>query len=165
MTPVNPDVASLSARIAAASGWYHRLILLHPPAGVADGSGLQSLAAELGILYVNVSLALSEALLPLPRSERAAHVGPVLESIVAGGHEPCVLLDRIEVLFQPDLRVEVLARLRQLSRQRTLVVTWPGQWSGGTLTYASFEHPEHLEERGIEPLSVFPLSPIGIPQP
>ena len=72
------------------------------------------------------------------------------------------LLDKIEVLFQPELHVDVLARLRQLSRQRTLVVVWPGEWSSGTLTYASREHPEYSEERGVEPLSVVSLSPAGM---
>lgn len=163
MTPAHHDVGALKDRIQAASAWYHRLILLHAPAGCGDRPGLHPLAAELGVPYVNVSLALSEALLPLPRAERPAHVGAELEALVSAGNAPGVLLDKIEVLFQPDLRVDVLARLRQLSRHRTLVVTWPGQWSGGILTYASFEHPEHAEERGVEPLSVFFLSTPGIP--
>lgn len=163
VTPAHPDIGALKGRIQAASTWYHRLILLHAPADFGDRPGLQALAAELGVPYVNVSLALSEALLPLPRAERPAHVGAELEALISAGNAPSVLLDKVEVLFQPDLRVDVLARLRQLSRHRTLVVTWPGQWSGGVLTYASFEHPEHTEERGVEPLSVFSLSTAGIP--
>ncbi len=160
VTPALSDITALKARIDAASGWYYRLILLHTPRTGSDGPDTQALAAELAVPYVNVSLALSEALLPYSRAERGARVGLELEALVSPEPDaPCVLVDKIEVLFQPDLRVAVLSRLRQLSRNRTLIVAWPGEWSGGTLTYASREHPEHFEERNVEPLSVFSSIP------
>lgn len=66
---------------------------------------------------------------------------------------------RIGVLFVPDLRVDVLARLQQLARNHTLIVNWPGGWSTGTLTYAEAGHPEFFQARA-EAASVFtPTAP------
>lgn len=159
-----PQLPELQARVASASTWYHRLLLVVGGTGERRAALMQALSNALPAPYVNVSQALSEALLPLPRTERVAQVGPELDAITGAGANHVVLLDNIEVLFLPELRVDVLARLRRMSRNRTVVATWPGRYSAGRLTYAEADHPEHFEERGVEPLSVFMLDSEGILQ-
>jgi len=153
----HPGLAALKEVVQAASGWYHRLVLVVGPAGPEKSGLLKALAANESAPYLNISLALAETLLPLPRTERVGEVGRQLETLVAVKEADVVVLDTIEVLFLPELRVDVLARFRQLARNRTLVVAWPGRWSAGTLSYAEPEHPEHFEDRNVEPVSVFTL--------
>jgi len=54
-----------------------------------------------------------------------------------------LLLDHVELLFAPFLRVNVLRLLRDLSRLGRLVVAWPGEYHGYRLTYA---RPGHYTE-------------------
>lgn len=53
-----------------------------------------------------------------------------------------VLIDNIEMLFQPDLKQDPLRLLQSLSRNRTIVVAWRGAKLGSSLTYAAPNHPE-----------------------
>jgi hypothetical protein len=92
-----------------------------------------------------------------PRAERVGEVGQQFEALMASGEPDVVVLNNIEVLFLPELRVDLLAQLRHLARNRTIVVAWPGRWSAGTLIYAEPEHPEHFAGRTVEPVSVFTL--------
>ena len=47
-----------------------------------------------------------------------------------------VLLDNIELLFATELAQDPLRLLQSLSRNRTIVAAWPGNFDGGALTYA-----------------------------
>lgn len=47
-----------------------------------------------------------------------------------------VLLVDIEVLFSPELGLDVMAFIRHLSHGRALIVEWPGGLSSGRLTYS-----------------------------
>jgi hypothetical protein len=153
----DPSLEALQECARAASGWYYRLVFVVGSAGRRKSELLKALAGGRSANYINVSLSFAETLLPLPRTDRVGEVGRQLETLVAAGESGLVVLDHIEVLFLPDLRIDVVSRLRQLARNQTLIVAWPGRWSAGTLKYAVPEHPEHFEDRTIEPVSVFSL--------
>jgi hypothetical protein len=154
------DLTALRNAVAVASDRYHRLVLVVGSDEASRRSLLHEYAAEVGTPVVGVSAVLSEALLPLPRADRIAEVGPLLERLIAETSPGAVCLDNIEVLFVPDLRVDVLSRLQQLSRTRTLVVHWPGHWTDGDLTYAEAGHPEYFQARA-DAATVFNLSGAG----
>jgi hypothetical protein len=44
-----------------------------------------------------------------------------------------LLVDNIELLFDRSLKLDPLTLLKQLSRVRRVVATWPGEQSGGRL--------------------------------
>lgn len=92
---------------------------------------------------LNLSLHLSERLLTLPARQRSLQTPAIVAEMLRGTDR--VWLDHIELLFDPALRVDPLRLLRSASRQRLLVVTWPGRYdpSTGTLTYAEPGHPEY----------------------
>jgi len=54
-----------------------------------------------------------------------------------------VLLDNIEILFDVHLKQDPLRLLQGLSRNKTVVVAWPGRVLNDTLIYAEPEHPEY----------------------
>ena len=47
-----------------------------------------------------------------------------------------ILLDNIELLFAVELAQDPLRLLQSLSRNRTVIASWPGTFDGQSLTYA-----------------------------
>jgi len=64
----------------------------------------------------------------------------LIERISAPG--PTILLTDISLLFDPCWQLDPLRVFRTLARYRPIVVAWPGEWDGNTLSYAVPEH-EH----------------------
>lgn len=122
---------------------YHRLVLVAAPAGSGKTRALQDVATQLGVKVVNVSLALSQALLELTERQRPLRVGRILNQMASSLGDAVLLLDNTELLFAPSLRQDPLRSLQQLSRRQTVVATWNGRVDGGYLVYASPDHPEY----------------------
>ena len=70
---------------------------------------------------INVNLDMSRALLEVPRAQRGATAPRLLKEIVEVTAGDAVVLDNIEILFAPDLKLDPLRALRRLSPDRTLV--------------------------------------------
>jgi hypothetical protein len=66
----------------------------------------------------------------------------LLKQVIAAIPGDMVLLDNLEILFDPALEVEPLRLLQSSSRNRTIVASWNGSFQAGTLTYAEPGHPE-----------------------
>ncbi|MBK8211739.1 MAG: BREX-3 system P-loop-containing protein BrxF [Rhodospirillales bacterium] len=139
-------VASLSSQIFqaldAAGGSYYRLVLAVGPAGSGKTEALIELANENGWHRLNVNLELAEQLLELTQKQRAVRGAAILGDIVRGHVSNVVLLDNIEMLFVVDLAQDPLRLLQGMSRNRTIVAAWPGQFDGNALTYGEPGHPE-----------------------
>jgi hypothetical protein len=147
MTKGGPDVAtSLSAQIQdvlpSARDTYYRLILAVGPAHTGKTAALTELAAKYKWPRVNVNLCLSEKLLELTHRQRAVRVAGILDDTVRSEKSAVVLLDNIEMLFAAELAQDPLKLLQSLSRSRTIVAAWPGNFDGAALTYAEPSHPE-----------------------
>ncbi len=123
---------------------YHPLLVLVGPSSSGKTSALARLAEANEWPLLNVNLALSTKLLELSKRRRSTETSRLLAAILDELGE-IVLLDNIEILFSPDLEQNPLALFRSLARNRTLVVSWPGQLMSGKLTYAEAGHPEARE--------------------
>jgi len=134
------DVATLQKHIEVASNQYNRLVILVGPSGSGKSRLLRQLEeAE----YINLSQELAKALLPIPQGDRALYVNDLLSDIVSSRLKPVLALDNIELLFLPELQVNPLGIFEHLSRNKTLVVAWAGNYDGRQLTWAEPEHPEY----------------------
>ena len=131
--------------IDEASRLYHRLVVVVGPHGSGKTRVLRELAATKGYPFVNVSLELSKQLKNIPPRKRALEIYPVMEDMLNPTGE-VVLLDNIELLFEPTLQLRPLDLLKRLSRNRTLVVAWPGEKKKETLIHAQPGHPEYVQE-------------------
>ncbi len=163
--------ATLSDRItqtlAETPGLYYRLILVVGAPRSGKTKALHELASSRGWPALNVNLALCERLLELTRKQRALRVPRILAEIV-DGLEGEVLLDNIEVLFDPQLAQDPLRLLQGLARNRTVVAAWPGGYDGEVLTYAEPGHPEWRRYRTPEAMVVTveaPPVPERLPSP
>jgi len=121
---------------------YYKLILAVGSARAGKTAALTELAAQHKWPRVNVNLCLSEKLLELTHRQRAVRVAGILDDTLRDEHSKVVLLDNIELLFATELAQDPLKLLQSLSRNRTIVAAWPGNFDGAALTYAEPGHPE-----------------------
>lgn len=136
-------INELIANLGEAEKLYARLVLLVAPSGSGKTACLKKVQELEGIPCLNVSLELSRQLLPLTQRQRSLQLPQLLEATVAATANSWVLLDNIELLFSPGLRQDPLRLLESLSRNRSLLVAWPGTIDGRHITYAESGHLEH----------------------
>ena len=105
-----------------------------------------ALAQQHGWPRLNVNLRLAECLLELTPKQRSVQAAERLAAIIADTAAEVVLLDSLELLFAVDLMINPLRLLQSLSRNRTIIAAWPGQFTGETLSYAEPGHPEARRE-------------------
>ena len=95
---------------------------------------------------LNVGADLGRGIAGLSHSQRALSASGLLREFAdrqTSGER--LLVDKIELLFDRSLKLAPLTLLKQLSRVRRVVATWPGEQSGGRLKYAEMGHPEYQD--------------------
>lgn len=127
---------------------YHRLVLVVAPEGAGKTTALQTVRERLGAPCINLNLELSRRLLDLTERQRSLHIQGLVEEVVAEAGADLVLLDNIEILFDPKLQQDPLRCLQQLARHRTVVAAWGSAVAddgaaSAVLTYAALGHPEY----------------------
>jgi len=147
-------VAKLEEAVQQAAGQYYRLVILAGVPGSGKTAALQAVAKENGYPFLNVNQELSKRLLELTRSQRSRQVERLLKEVIAAAPGDVVLLDNLEILFDPALEVEPLRLLQLSSRNRTVVASWNGTCKDGTLIYAEPGHPEFIQCKQAEAVVV-----------
>ncbi len=122
---------------------YYRLLLIVGPTGSGKTRILKGLSRSKDIPYVNLNLALSQRLLDVDHRERPLRVHHFLADVIDEQSADVVILDNIELLFEPTLHQDPLACLQGSSRNKALIVSWGGKYVGSLLTYAEPGHPEY----------------------
>ena len=144
--PSDQASVAIVAGIGQAAALYHRLLLVVGRAGAGKTRALESVGAQTGAPFVNLGLRLARSLHELAVGERPLRVQELIEALVGSEDKgDVVLLDNIEVLFDGGLRQDPLRLLQGVSRDRTVVVAWPGTLGGGQLRYAAPPHREYRE--------------------
>jgi hypothetical protein len=128
--------------LIAADGLYHQLVLLVGRSGTGKTTALTGVAQTLGTEVININLAISSKLLEFTQKQRALKL-PGLLGEIAGSAPVPVILDNLEILFDKDLQLDPLRLLQGISRNRPIVASWNGVFSGGKLQYAEPGHPEY----------------------
>lgn len=144
---MNSDIAAqIESAVIHASTLYHRLVFLVGQDSDEQSDVLLTVAGKHDWPIKNLGLALSQQLLDVPRRHRAAALPRVLAGLFEGVEGQVLCLDHIEVLFTPELKQDPVRLLQGLSRNQTLVVSWPGARDGTTLMYAERDHPEYYKQ-------------------
>jgi hypothetical protein len=138
-----PGSKDLRALCETAATLYHRLVLVVGPARSGKTRLLQAAATANGWPLVNLNQRVSELLLELTHRQRALRVPRLVGDVLGSTGADVVLVDNLELLFSPDLAQDPLRLLQGLSRNLTVVASWPGAMVGTQLTYAEPSHPEY----------------------
>jgi hypothetical protein len=141
-----PTVSALEEKIAVASTLYHRVVVLVGGSSDSRSELLATSSRKHNWLVVDLGLTFSQQLLDVPRRHRAVTAPQVLSDLLSSISNDILLLDHIEILFNPELAQDPIKLLQSLSRNRTLVVSWPGAYDGATLLYAEPGDPEYYRQ-------------------
>ena len=123
-------LAKLERLIGEIGDLNSKLILLVGPSRSGKTQLLRQLSAKLNIEPLNVGLELGRRLAATPNKERT---------------EDPLLLDNLELLFEPGLQINPLDLVRRLAHSKRVVAVWPGELRGDRLVYADMSHPEHRD--------------------
>jgi len=132
----------LSEAVGIARNQYHKLVIL-----VLDDEKKRTLlisdfARSCGVDAINLNLHLSTRLLEKSPKERISTLLEQLRDLI-DTDDPLVILNHCEVLFDKSLKNDPLKLLENISRNRTILVAWPGDYQDRNLIYATPGHPEH----------------------
>ncbi|MDY0176983.1 MAG: BREX-3 system P-loop-containing protein BrxF [Lentisphaeria bacterium] len=143
-------IDKILATVELAKKQYYQLVLLVGSSGSGKTRALQAIGQRSGASSINLSLELSQRMLELSEGQCTAQLPELLDDIISRQDGDLLLLDNIELLFQPSLKHDPLYRLQQLSRNKTLLAAWSGEIRGAQaqgsprhLYYASAAHPEY----------------------
>ena len=148
---------TLEHTINSAGTRYHRLVFLVGMDSAQRSDALAALAGKNGWPTIMLGTAFSQQLLDIPHRHRATSAPQILADLLDGIRGDILILDHVEVLFSPDLAQDPVRLLQGLSRNRTLVVSWPGTHDGATLIYGEPSHPEYYRQT-IEDLTAVDVS-------
>lgn len=156
---MNALADAVRAQFEGASQLYHRLVLVVGGQRSGKTTALRELADSGSLPFVNLNLALSQRLLEFTSKARSLRLPRLLDEIVATPGGDVVILDNIEILFDPALHQDPLRCLQSVSRNRTIVASWSGSTAGRTLSYAE---PGHCEYQRYSDVSAI-IVPAGRP--
>ena len=123
-----------------------KLILLVGPSHSGKTQLLRQLGEKLSIAPLNVGLELGRRLAATPNNKRGFSASELLREIADMERtEDTLLLDNLELLFEPGLQINPLDLVRRLAHSTRVVAVWPGELRGDRLIYADMSHPEHRD--------------------
>lgn len=139
-------LAKLERLIGEIGDLNSKLILLVGPSRSGKTQLLRQLGAKLHIEPLNVGLELGRRLAATPNNKRGFSAGELLRHIVDKERtEDLLLLDNLELLFEPHLQINPLELVKRLAHAKRVVGVWPGELRDDRLVYADMSHPEHLD--------------------
>jgi len=145
--PLSADAANLPALerlIGEVSSLQSKLILLVGSNGKTRF--LRALARRLTTAPLNVGVQLGRRLAATPVSDRGFSTNELLREITDDvGRDAPLLLDNLEVLFEPSLKINPLNVVKLLAHSRQVIAAWPGEMRNDHLIYAGMGHPEHRD--------------------
>jgi hypothetical protein len=121
------------------------LVLIAGESDRSRSSLLGEVAILLNLAVINLSLVISSELKDLSKSERPFRAAKAIAEIAR--NDCPLILDHIETLFDPQLKVIPLETLRSLAKKTIVLANWPGRFDGNTAIYGRRGHPEFREER------------------
>ena len=152
----NPALDRLERLVAEVGDLQSKLILLAGNGGKTKL--LRSLGERLQSLPVNVGVKLGQRLAATPVFERGFSANELLRDITVSARSNApLLLDNLEVLFEPSLKINPLDLIKRLAHARSVVAVWPGELRDDRLVYARLGHPEYRD------YSLHPLAVSGVP--
>jgi predicted DNA-binding protein len=137
------NTVEFKSLISKAESSYYKLIVVVGKSGSGKTTLLQRISEEFQLPLINLGLELSRRLLSLTIKQRKLKAAEIIEEILEEGGDLRLAIDNTEVIFDPDLKLNPLGLLKNISRNRMLVWTWNGVMDGNHLIYSDAGHPEH----------------------
>ena len=136
---MNVTITDLKKRINDLGNQYYKMMFV-----IFKNYSIETFSSKLtDTRILNINLQLSEKLLVIPSKDYYWHVTEFLLSFM-DDDKTLYILNHIDILFDPVLAIQPISVLENISRQRKIVVVWPGEYREGKLFYAEPQHPEYF---------------------
>ncbi len=144
---ISHKVLKLSEEIRRNLKWaeerYYRIILFVAPSESGKSEILDDISKKIGAPIINVSLELTKLMLDLTKRQRAFHFSKIFNQIINKINNDILILNNLEILFDPIFEQDPLRLLQMSSRNKTLIISWCGTVENDRLIYAIPSHPEY----------------------
>lgn len=98
---------------------------------------------EHSVSYISLNKEISKLLIGKPTANLLANILDWLYNKLKGIEKNPILLTDFDILFEPSFELDPLTIFKQVSRNTSLLVLWPGEFNNKTLSYASPEHTHY----------------------
>ncbi len=132
----------LKSEVPLLQNQYHRLLFISES---KFGNTLKHYSEETGFPYININLYLSEKLKGVPFKKRSYKAITFINDLVRNENE-ILCIDYFEIMFDSSLQLKVFDILKNISRNKTLLVCWRGAVEQGFLVHAVPGHSEYKRE-------------------
>jgi len=95
------------------------------------------------IQNVNISLELSKELIVIPKTKRSTRVRRCLAEILHKFNYDVLWIERMQLLFHPELEFDPIQFFQNVSRNKTIILSWDGEYKNNKLIYAKPGHQEY----------------------
>ena len=95
------------------------------------------------IQNVNISLELSKELMDIPKTKRSNRVRRCLAKILHKFNSDVLWIERMQILFHPELEFDPIQFFQNVSRNKTIILSWDGEYKNNKLIYAKPGHQEY----------------------
>ena len=92
---------------------------------------------------VNINLELSKKLMDIPKTKRSNRVRRCLTEILHKFNSDVLWIERIQILFHPELEFDPIQFFQNASRNITIILLWDGEYKNNKLIYAEPGHQEY----------------------
>jgi hypothetical protein len=125
-----------------ATAYHHCLLLVHTEIPKLDAAA-EHLDSIYGWPSLSIGRELAAVLVSESPGDRPAAARRWMETTLAKAAPGPILVTGVDLLFEPALKLDPVALLRQASRRTTLLVTWPGSYASDVLAYAVPRHSHY----------------------
>ena len=95
------------------------------------------------LIPINLGLDLSRVLKEYPAEFRVNKFLDELDNIFVKVESDCILVKNIDILFNPEYKLNILNYFINLSRNRLVFIEWPGQLKGKVLEYSEINYSDY----------------------
>lgn len=92
---------------------------------------------------INLGLDLSQVLKKYPVESRNSKVIDELNNIFARAQTEHILVKNLDMLFNPEYKLNVLKYFIDLSRNKLIFLEWPGKLKSRELEYSEINYPDY----------------------
>jgi len=95
------------------------------------------------VAILNLGIKLSELLLEESPDKRKYSISNHIKSILSNIKRQCVLVDRIELLFNPEYDLDIVKLFARVARNKKIIVVWPGTIASDEMVYSEPQYDDY----------------------
>lgn len=133
---------NLNVRLQKISQLYYKQIFVYE---YERGNNVEHFSKENHYPILNVNLLLSEKIIDVPQNRRPYKIAEFLSELINAAESETVCIDYYEMLFDPSLKVNPFSLFTNLSKSKTLIITWRGTIEDNYFIYGDPGHPEYIK--------------------